>query len=201
MKKESKVLGLLLLLIGLILIHYNIINNFWYEKIENNKITNYFKNDYDAVPMTKKKKIIELSNKGFYKSYIGIIEIPKISLKKGFYRINSKYNNVANGIEVLKDSTFPERKNSTLILASHSGNSKVSHFKDLIYLTKNNLVYIYYKNKKYIYKIEECDKTNKNGHIKIKQYEKGRRLILTTCKNDELDKQYTCYAINIEERN
>lgn len=52
MKKESKVLGLLLLLIGLILIHYNIINNFWYEKIENNKITNYFKNDYDAVPTT-----------------------------------------------------------------------------------------------------------------------------------------------------
>ena len=50
------------------------------------------------------------------------------------------------------------------------------------------LKYIYYKNKKYIYKIEECDKTNKNGHIKIKQYEKGRRLILTTCKNDELDK-------------
>ena len=58
MKKESKVLGILLLLIGLILIHYNIINNFWYEKIENNKITNYFKNDYDAVPTTKKKKII-----------------------------------------------------------------------------------------------------------------------------------------------
>lgn len=201
MQKGSKVLALLLLLIGFILIHYNAINDFWYENTENNKITNYFKNDYDTVPSTKKKKITKTINKVSNQSYIGIIEIPKINLKKGFYQINSKYNNVANGIEVLKESTFPEKTNSTLILASHSGNSKVSHFKDLIYLTNNDLVYIYYKAKKYIYKIEKCYKTNKNGYIKIKSYKKGRRIILTTCKNDELDKQYTCYATNIEERN
>ena len=50
---------------------------------------------------------IEESKEQTNYNYIGILEIPKINLKRGFLDLNSKYNNVNYNITVIKGSTFP----------------------------------------------------------------------------------------------
>lgn len=60
-------------------------------------------------------------------NYIGILEIPKINLKRGLVDKNSSSNNVNKNIYTVKETSFPDEKiNSHIILAAHSGNSYVS---------------------------------------------------------------------------
>ena len=152
---------------------------------ETKNINSFIDNDYVAVDFENKKK-----REGF----VALLEVPKISLRKGIYSLNDKHNLVSYGIEMLSGSSFPDRDNTTLILASHSGNSSVSYFRNLIYLSKGDIVYLYYNGNKYMYEIIGCYKKKKDGYILVKDFGKGRFMILTTCKNDELDKQLTCYG-------
>lgn len=152
---------------------------------ETKNINSFIDNDYVAVDFENKKK-----REGF----VALLEVPKISLRKGIYSLNDKHNSVSYGIEMLSGSSFPDRDNTTLILASHSGNSSISYFRNLIYLSKGDIVYLYYNGNKYMYEIIGCYKKKKDGYILVKDFGKGRFMILTTCKNDELDKQLTCYG-------
>ncbi len=152
---------------------------------ETKNINNFIDNDYAVVDFEKKKK-----REGF----VALLEVPKISLRKGIYSLNDRYNSVSYGIEMLSGSSFPDKDNSTLILASHSGNSNVSYFRNLIYLAKGDIVYLYYNGDKYKYEIIDCYKKKKDGYILVKDFGNGKFMILTTCKNDELDKQLTCYG-------
>mgnify|MGYP004559964323 CR=1 FL=1 len=152
---------------------------------ETKNINSFIDNDYVAVDFENKKK-----REGF----VALLDVPKISLRKGIYSLNDKHNSVSYGIEMLSGSSFPDRDNTTLILASHSGNSSVSYFRNLIYLSKGDIVYLYYNGNKYMYEIIGCYKKKKDGYILVKDFGKGRFMILTTCKNDELDKQLTCYG-------
>lgn len=152
---------------------------------ETKNINSFIDNDYVAVDFENKKK-----REGF----VALLDVPKISLRKGIYSLNDKHNSVSYGIEMLSGSSFPDRDNTTLILASHSGNSSISYFRNLIYLSKGDIVYLYYNGNKYMYEIIGCYKKKKDGYILVKDFGKGRFMILTTCKNDELDKQLTCYG-------
>ena len=53
-------------------------------------------------------------------SFLGVLEIPKINLKRGFLDINSKYNNVDYNITIINGSTYPDEVNNNLILAANS---------------------------------------------------------------------------------
>ncbi len=118
-------------------------------------------------------------------NYLGILEIPKIKLKRGFYNIESKNNNVNKNIQVLKKSQLPYIENNILVLASHSGNGIYSYFNKIDNLNISDLLYIYYLDKKYIYEINDIYKIEKNGNLEI-SYTNNSQLILTTC--DKLDK-------------
>lgn len=112
--------------------------------------------------------------------YIAVLEIPKIKLKKGLYDIENKMNTVEKGIYISPVSTFPNNKESHLILASHSGNSSISYFKNLNKLQQNDEVILYYLNKKYIYKVTKQEEIKKTGTYSYKE-EKENTLILITC--------------------
>ena len=79
-------------------------------------------------------------------NYIGILEIPKINLKNGFFDINSRYNNVDYNVTIIKGSTFPGTQNNNLILAAHSGNCPVCYFDKLYKLQLNDEAYLFYNN-------------------------------------------------------
>lgn len=133
--------------------------------------------------------------------YLGILEIKSIKLKKGFYDINSKLNDVDKNIEVIKFSLMPNIKNSNLILASHSGNSDISYFKNLDKLKLGDIASVYYHKNKYDYKLVNYYEVIKSGKVQIIKNNDVNNLTLITCKKNS-DKQivYIFELIRIEER-
>lgn len=120
----------------------------------------------------------------FEEQYDGIIEVPVIKLKKGFFSMNSKYNNVKYGIEIIKGSLYPDTKNSNLILASHSGSGNKSYFTNLDVLKNNDIIIVYYNNVKYTYEINSIFETLKKGEINLPiNTEKAVTLITCNKKN------------------
>ncbi len=122
-------------------------------------------------------------------TYFAKLEIPVINLEEYLVSINNKNNNINKNIEILFPSKMPNISNSTLILAAHSGNSKVSYFKDLDKLQLNDMSKIYYRNNIYIYKVVKIDRQNKNGYITIPKIKNKSILILTTCDQKDKSKQ------------
>lgn len=125
-------------------------------------------------------------------SYIAILEIPNISLKEGLFAKESKYNNVKYHIQILEESVMPDQENSILLLAAHSGNSKVSYFNDLENLNIDDNIYLYYKNKKYIYKIDNYYYEEKKGYISV--FKEPNILVLTTCSQKNKGYQFIIIA-------
>ena len=74
---------------------------------------------------------------------------------------------------------MPNEKGN-VILASHSGNSKIAFFKNLYKLKIQDKVYIYYNGLKYEYKIYNKYEEIKDGDIDILESRESM-LTLTTC--------------------
>lgn len=145
--------------------------------------------------------IKENTNKVDNNNYLGIIEIKNIKLKKEFYDINSNLNDVDKNIEVIKSSLMPNVKNSNLILASHSGNSNISYFKNLDKLKLGDIASIYYLKNRYDYKLVNYYEVIKSGKVQIIKNNDVNNLTLITCKKNS-DKQivYIFELNKIEER-
>ena len=126
------------------------------EQIKINKVINNIDTDSHVLNEESTKKKI-------YLNYVAVLEIPKINLKKGLYNYNSIYNDVDKNIEILDNSKMPNKENSILILASHSGNSSVSYFKNLDKLLNGDSVIVYYNNVKYYYRIIDIYLEKKNA--------------------------------------
>ncbi len=116
-------------------------------------------------------------------NYYGRIYIDKIHLNEYFYSVNDMRNNVDKGIEILKPSIMPDKDNSKLFLASHSGNSNISYFKNIDKLNNNDEIIIYFQNNCYRYKVIDKYEIIKNGTLNIKEIE-DNSLILITCVRD-----------------
>ena len=133
----------------------------------------------------------------YAKYYIGMLEIPKINLSKGFTAIDSPYNTVNKNIEVVKQSSYPDVSKGNFILAAHSGNSYLAYFKNLYQLTLGDKAYINYKNYRYTYKIVNIYEQEKTGKIAIYRDLNKNTLTLITCTKDSKTKQ-TIYILELE---
>lgn len=122
------------------------------------------------------------NKKNLKNEYIGILEIPKINLKRSFDNRVQIANDVDDDIVLLKPIDIPEDKNSLILFAGHSGNSNVSYFKNLHKLEKKDVVYIYFKSYKYKYIIYKYYTEEKDGDIFIDDNTETSILVLTTCK-------------------
>ena len=129
-------------------------------------------------------------------NYIGILEIPKVNLKQGFLDINSRYNNVDYNITVIQTSTYPDVDKGNFILASHSGNSYISYFKNLYKLEVGDKAYIYYKNVKYSYEIVNIYNVEKTGQVAIYRNSNATCLTLITCTKNS-DTEQTVYILEL----
>lgn len=180
-KKKVKYLifGFSLIILSLSIVIYKHYSNYYENKLEENKIKIFFENSKKE---NKKNDVITINNFKSNENYIAIIEIPKISLKKGLYTINSKLNDVNKNIQILKESTMPNEENSNLILASHSGSSRKSYFKNINKLENEDLIYIYYNNIIYTYKVVDKYEIEKTGYAVMKENTNKKVLTLITCK-------------------
>lgn len=135
-------------------------------------------------------------SKNYTPNYIGFLEIEKINLKQGFLSKDSYYNNVDYNIEILKISDFPDVINGNLILASHSGNSSISYFKNLYKLDVGDIAKVYYQSKTYKYQIVNIYKEDKDGSVAIYRDSNKTTLTLITCSKN--DKQHqTIYILEL----
>lgn len=125
--------------------------------------------------------------------YIGYLEIPKINFNRGFYSKNSEFNNVELNIQVLNDSSYPDTKNSNLIIVGHSGDAYNSYFTDLKYLSIEDELVITYKNHKYHYLIKDIYDVEKTGTVNIKRDQNQNTLTLITCTSGNLKYSQTVY--------
>lgn len=152
-------------------------------KIKNNNVIKQNEDNikvYDNNDKIVKNKLIGNTKE----KYVGILEIKKIKLKRGFYNIDSNNNNVDKNIMVINSSDMPDVNLGNLILASHSGNSNISYFKNLDKLEIGDIASVYYLTKKYDYKFVNYYEVEKNGFVQIIKNNNVNCLTLITCKKN-----------------
>lgn len=116
------------------------------------------------------------------RDYLGIIEIPKLNLRRFFYGFDDERNTVDKNIMLIEKSNMPDKENGNIIFASHRGNSKVAFFDKLHLIEVGDEIIIYYNNRKYIYCYNNRYDAQKNGHIRIVRDLNKTALTLITCK-------------------
>lgn len=196
------IIGSFLIAIGIGIIVVKTLLDYQYEKQESKLIDLYIEsttNEYQNVQAdnseTKTSNDLSISEK-----YLGVLEIPTINLKKGFFEKNSSLNTISKNVEILEESDMPNIKNGNLVLAAHSGTGRYAFFRNLYKLKINDNAYIYYQGLKYEYEIVKIEYQDKDGTITISELEQESYLILTTCDQKDKTKQIviTAKLINTE---
>lgn len=178
------ILSTIFILIGVSLIVFNQINN-TIKYNEDIKLLDDFdtnqENVSDVIEMNTSKDTTTISHKS-NESYLAVLEIPKINLRRGFFNKTSNNNNVNKNIYLLKESQMPNIDKGNLILAAHSGNSRVAFFNELNKLTNKDEANIIYNGKKYVYELINCYEIDKTGKANIVRNSEKTTLTLITCK-------------------
>ena len=206
MLKRIKLKNSTLILIGTIILTLGVCIGL-YEYFEERKNKTFFNMNVTLYEKEQPENIIETNEKieeeqseeikeqeTIVNTYLGILEIPKINLKNGFYGLDSKYNNVDYNITVINGSTYPTEENNNLILAAHSGDCPVCYFENLYKLSLGDIAYLSYKNIKYSYKIVDIYEVEKDGTIAIYRDYSKNVLTLITCTRNSNTKQ-TVYIL------
>lgn len=183
--KSWFIIGSLIILIGFGLIGYDYYSN---KKIDNNEelaIEEFYNNEdisekihEEPVEEVKEEKPKEKIN------YIAILKIPKIKLERGLVDPKSYLNNVNYNIEILKESSMPDEVNGNVILAAHSGNARISYFRNLDKLNIGDEISIDYKSNIYKYRVSDIYLIDKNGTAEIIRNINKSTLTLITCKHN-----------------
>lgn len=165
MKKLTKiVLSIILVIIFLYLIEF--LSDSIEIKYRNNLVEAYYEKEGNPKRLSQE-------------DYIGILEIPKIGLKRGYYQKDDKRNNIDRNVTLID-----YKDNKDYIFAAHSGNDKIAYFDNIHLLEEGDLINVYNKNKKTTYKISSKYLDDKNGEVSIKKSNK-KRVILITCNNND----------------
>lgn len=221
-KYISTVISVLVLFIGICILgstYFNTkkhevfdeMNELYYEQIANEIEGLDEIDDDDETPSTEEENVNPsetteskittttkpVVNIDYTKYYVGNISIPKIDLKRGFVSKDSKYNNVNRNIYIVPESDYPDKEGGNFILASHSGTSSISFFKNLYKLTLGDKVDITYNNKNYTYIITNIYTDLKDGDVAIKRNKNKTTLTLITCTRGDKTTQtiYICERI------
>ena len=119
-----------------------------------------------------------------YDKYLGVLEIPKIRLKRGFYGLDSKYNSIQYNVTLVGGSSMPDVPNGNLMLMAHSGDAYISYFAYLYKLNIGDEAYITYNGNTYRYVISNIYEVPKIGVISLKRDKEKTTLTLITCTKD-----------------
>ncbi len=189
MAKERKInkiiiLGIIILSIGVSLITYDYFSNKNIEIEEQEAIEEFYtiQEELKEENTSEEPQKVEEVKKQNKTNYIAILKIPKIDLERGLVDPNSYLNNVKYNLEIVEGSSMPNKKNSNLIIASHSGTARISYFRNLNKLSINDEILLIYKNKTYKYKVSNKYEIEKTGTAKIIRNNNKTTITLITCK-------------------
>lgn len=187
-KSQLIIVGSLLILIGISAVGGKYLYNHLLDKAEDIKIEEFYEIQEEItdevmpeeIPTEEKKETTTQDNT----NYVAVIKIPKIGLEKGLCEKDSSCNNVNKNIQILKESTYPDIANGNFILAGHSGNGRVSYFKNLNKLAQDDEISIFYQGKEYKYKVVNMYDIEKTGTANIIRNKEKTTLTLITCRHN-----------------
>lgn len=178
--------GFAIFVLGIGLIFYHFISNSHLDKLEENALNSFYIEEEkitnkDVNNVEPKENEVKEQRKI---EYIAVLKIPKINLERGLVNPNSYLNNINYNIQILKNSAMPDQEYGNVILAAHSGNARVSYFRNLDKLSINDEMEILYKGKTYYYKVVNIYDIEKTGTAKIIRNNKTNTLTLVTCRHN-----------------
>ncbi len=202
-KSQICLFGSLLIIIGTFTLAYNHISSLKEQLFSNMKFN--IDNDYSDEIIEDIPEVEEINHTDNntevkqepsidYSKYLGILEIPKIKLKRGFYGTESRYNSIEYNVTLVGGSTMPDVQNGNLILMAHSGTAYISYFAYLYKLNIGDVAYVTYNNFKYKYQIVNIYNIPKTGQATITRNMEKTCLTLITCTKDS-DTEQTIYIL------
>ena len=188
MKKNKSwlIIGSFLIITGIGLIGYDYYSNKVINDNEDIAIAEFYQNEEiveEVIEEPSEEKPKEEKEQEQI-NYIAVLKIPKIKLVRGLVDRNSYLNNTKYNVEILKDSSMPDIVNGNVILAAHSGNARISYFKNLDKLKLGDDISIEYKSKTYKYKVVDIYLIDKTGTAEIIRNKDKSTLTLITCKHN-----------------
>ncbi len=138
----------------------------------------------DSSDVTNVEEVKEETPKIRY-NYVGYLEIPRISLKRGFLSKEDRYNNIQYNIKVSNAGSYPDQPNTNFILIAHSGDAYISYFAYLYRLNIGDMAYVTYNGVRYSYTLVKVEVQPKVGVVTIhRPREDVNGLTLITCTKD-----------------
>lgn len=201
-KSHICLFGSLLVIVGITILSFNHITELKKQlfsdmklRVDNN-INDEILEDIPEVEQKKEEPVNpkEEEKKINYDKYLGVLEIPRISLKRGFYGFDSKYNSIDYNVTMVGGSTMPDVVNGNLILMAHSGTAYISYFAYLYKLNIGDMAYVTYGGIKYKYQIVNIYNIPKTGKATITRNMDKTCLTLITCTKDSETEQ-TIYIL------
>ena len=187
MKKNKSwllIIGSFLILGGIGLIFYDYYLNMKLNNQEEQAIEEFYSIEETEEDIIEEPQKVEEVKEQIKINYIAVLKIPKINLERGLVDPNSYLNNVNHNLEILEGSNMPDKKNSNLIIAGHSGSARISFFRNLNKLTLNDEIFVDYKNDTYKYKVVDIYEIEKTGTAEIIKNKNTTTITLITCKHN-----------------
>ena len=187
MKKSKSwllLIGSFLIIIGIGLISYDYYLNKKIENQEKELIKEFYNIDDGEQDSNIETQEIEEVKEQIKINYIAVLKIPKINLERGLVDPSSYLNNVNYNLEFLNGSDMPDKLNGNVIIAGHSGNSRISFFKNLYKLVIGDEIFMDYRNDTYKYKVVDIYEIEKTGTAEIIKKNNTTTITLITCKHN-----------------
>lgn len=189
--KKSRLLlvvGFLIFISGVLIYAGNIYYNNLLNKQDEQKVENFLEDESKVDDIkVETDDDVQTNNESIPTSkydYIGVLEIPKISVKRGFLNIEDSNNVVNKNIQVIDNSDMPDVVNGNLIIAAHSGSGRVAYFSNLYKMEISDTAYVYYNGVRYTYKITNIYDVEKTGTVTIQRDNTKTTLTLITCRHN-----------------
>lgn len=178
-------IGIILLVIGVFLLLSYFLYYGYKNKEEKENIELYIEST-SVVEVEEQEEVIveeikeEKQDSTFWVDYKAILEIPKISLKKGMVESTKNFSSINYAISIDKSSNYPNEEGNFIVYA-HSGNSKIAYFRNLNKLNVNDEVFVYYEGVKYSYQIINKYEIEKTGKMEVIRDSKRKLITMVTC--------------------
>lgn len=188
-KSQLIIVGSLLIVLGIGLVSGKYVYNYLQNKNEEDLIEVFYEEqeeieeEIDTESQEEQPTEVKQTNSSKV-NYIAVIKIPKIGLEKGLCEKGTYCNNVNRNIQILKESDYPDKEKGNVMLAGHSGNGRVSYFRNLNKLSQDDEVSIFYNGSEYKYKVVNQYDIEKTGTANIVRNAEKNILTLITCRHN-----------------
>lgn len=187
MRRIILLISVVVVLIGICILSYSIYQDYKYQKEDEIRLNEYFEKYENIEELSTEVETEKKSETSDISKFVAVLEVPSISLKTGVVMSNDNYTTMNRNVSIYPTSNMPDEENGNFVLFAHNGNSRVSYFKNIHILNYDDVIYIYYNNQKYTYKISDKYDVYMLNRTPLKKKQDKSVITLITCKKGNSD--------------